>query len=72
MNKKDAYILYFRQMLINWNCLNKKPVGNIIDLYSLEEKAKQEIFKYLKDFKISDKEKYVTFLFMGNYINIWK
>lgn len=72
MNKRNTYILYFKQMLINWNCLNRKPTGNTIELYSLEDEAKQYIFEFLKDFVYSDEYKYIIFLFMGNYIKIWK
>lgn len=59
-------------MLINWNCLNRKPTGNTLELYSVEDSAKKVLFEYLKDFLYSDEGKYVTFLFMGNYIKIWK
>lgn len=69
---KNISIQYFKEMLINWNCLNRKPTGNTIELYSLDDEAKKHIFEFLKDFKYSDEGKYITFLFMGNYIKIWK
>ena len=72
MNKKEIWLDYFKQMLINWSCLNRKPIGNTIELYSLDDEAKKHILEFLKDFKYSDEGKYITFLFMGNYIKIWK
>jgi hypothetical protein len=72
MIKKEVCLDYFKQMLINWNCLNRQPVGNTIELYSLDDWAKKYILEFLQDFKYSDEGKYTTFLFMGNYIKIWK
>lgn len=72
MNKKELCLFYFKQMLINWNCLNRKPTGNTIELYSLDDEAKKYILEFLEDFKYSDEGKYIIFLFMGNYIEIWK
>lgn len=72
MNNKEIYLVYFKQMLVNWNCLNRQPTGNTIELYSLDDEAKKYIFEFLEDFKYSDEGKYTTFLFMGNYIKIWK
>lgn len=72
MNKKEIWLDYFKQMLINWNCLNKKPTGNTIELYSLDDEAKKYIFEFLEDFKYLDEGKYIIFLFIGNYIKIWR
>mgnify|MGYP007012514942 CR=1 FL=1 len=72
MNKKEIWLDYFKQMLINWNCLNRKPTGNTIELYSLDDEAKKYIFEFLEDFKYLDEGKYIIFLFIANYIKIWR
>lgn len=58
--KNNVYIQYFKELIINWRCIQKKPVGGTLILIKedLERYFIETIEDYLCDFKTKENEFY--------------
>ena len=58
--KNNVYIQYFKELIINWRCIQKKPIGGTLLLIKedLEEDFINTINNYLSNFKINKNEFY--------------
>ena len=58
--KNNVYIQYFKELIINWRCIQKKPTGGTFLLIKedLEEDFINTINNCLSNFKINKNEFY--------------
>lgn len=61
----------FKNLLINWNTICIKPVGNTMTLSKLDDYVIKEIKNNLSNF-ITETDTYYIIKYMGNTINIEK
>lgn len=61
----------FKNLLINWNTICIKPIGNTMTLSKLEDYVIKEIKNNLSNF-ITETDTYYIIKYMGNTINIEK
>lgn len=72
VTNEEAIITYFRDLLINWNCLNIGPTGNILRLNRLDEKATNVILDNYRRFLVAESPLNYTFQIAGNLIELSK
>ena len=61
----------FKNLLINWNTICIKPIGNTMTLSKLDDYVIKEIKSNLSNF-ITETDTYYIIKYMGNTINIEK
>lgn len=61
----------FKNLLINWNTICIKPIGNTMTLSKLDDYVIKEIKNNLSNF-ITETDTYYIIKYMGNTINIEK
>ena len=69
MIKNDnIYLQYLKELMINWRCIQKKPVGGSLILVKndLEEDFIKMLENHLHDFKVNENE----FYFSGTTIKL--
>lgn len=56
----NIYLQYLRELMINWRCIQKKPIGGCLILIKndLEENFIEMLENYLHDFKVNEDEFY--------------
>jgi len=72
MDKKNAVLNYFKQMIVNWNCLNVSPTMNVLTLNCLDPEYEEIIAEEYKDCIIYESPVCYYFVIGGNYINLPK
>ena len=69
MTKDDnIYLQYLKELMVNWRCIQKKPVGGSLMLIKndLEEDFIEMLENHLHDFKVNENE----FYFNGTTIKL--
>ena len=69
---KNAVINYFKQMIVNWNCLNISPTMNVLTLNCLDPECEKIIAEAFKDYIKHESPVCYYFAIGGNYINLPK
>ena len=72
MDKKNAILNYFKQMIVNWNCLNVSPTMNVLTLNCLDPECEKIIAEAYKDYIRYESPVCYYFAIGGNYINLPK
>lgn len=74
MNETDkiAILNYFKQMIVNWSCLNASPTMNVLTLNSIDPKYEEIIAEAYKDYIRYESPVCYYFAIGGNYINLPK
>ena len=60
MKDNNIYLRYLRELIINWRCIQKKPIGGCLMLIKndLEEDFIKTLESHLCDFKVNENEFY--------------
>ena len=60
MKNNNIYLQYLKELMINWRCIQKKPIGGCLMLIKndLEEDFIEMLENYLGDFKVNENEFY--------------
>jgi hypothetical protein len=72
MNKRNAVINYFKQMIANWSYLNASPTMNVLTLNCLDPEYEKIIAEAYKDYISYESPICYYFNIGGNYINLPK
>lgn len=72
MNKENAVLNYFKQMITYWNCLNTSPTMNVLTLNCLDPEYEKIIAEAYKDYISYESPICYYFNIGGNYINLPK
>jgi hypothetical protein len=58
MKDDNIYLQYLRELMINWRCIQKKPIGGCLMLIKndLEEDFIEMLESHLHDFKVNEDE----------------
>lgn len=72
MDKKNAVLNYFKQMVAYWSCLNTSPTMNVLTLNCLDPEYEEIIAEEYKDCIRYESPVCYYFVIGGNYINLPK
>lgn len=58
----NVYLQYLRELMTNWRCIQKKPIGGCLMLIKsdLEEDFIEMLENHLHDFKVNENEFYFS------------
>lgn len=60
MKDDNVYLQYLKELMINWRCIQKKPIGGCLMLIKndLEEDFIEMLENHLHNFKVNENEFY--------------
>ncbi len=62
MKDGNIYLQYLKELMINWRCIQKKPIGGSLILVKndLEEDFIEMLENHLHNFKVNENEFYLN------------
>jgi hypothetical protein len=62
IKENNIYLQYLKELMVNWRCIQKKPVGGSLILVKndLEEDFVKTLENHLHNFKINENEFYLS------------